>query len=445
MDIRKMNLVLSHEFSIRVKKKSFILTTILTPVLLAALMVVPSLIMMNDSGDEKQTVLVVDRSGIVTPYLKDTETLTYKVSASADVDSLKSSFGEEGADILAVFSELDDDDDLSVQTYSPKQLNGDTRNAISGCGDDAIRAYRLSRYDIDNLDEIMDELNRSVKVNTYIISEEGEEKEKSNEVSMGLSYAMAFMIYIFVLMFGNMVMTSVIQEKSNRIVEVIVSSVKPFELMIGKIFGVACVAVVQFLIWVILTMAIVGIFGMAAGPAMDPAQMASAAGVDASMVDGVVSSGVMGEITGALGGINFPFIIGCFLIYFILGYLLYASMFAAVGSAVDNEADTSQLVMPVTIPLMIGLFIMLHAFKHPESTVSVWASIIPWTSPMVMLARIPFENVVPVWQLLVSMAVLLLTFLVTVYLAGKIYRTGILMYGRKATWNDLLKWMKINK
>lgn len=445
MDIRKMNLVLSHEFSIRVKKKSFILTTILTPVLFAALMVVPSLIMMNDSGDEKQTVLVVDRSGIVTPYLKNTETLTYKVSGSTDVESLKSTFREEDADILAVFSELDGNDDISVQTYSSKQLNGDARNAISGCGDDALQAYKLSRYDIDNLEEIMADLNHSVKVNTYIISEEGEEKENSNEVSMGLSYVMAFMIYIFVLMFGNMVMTSVIQEKSNRIVEVIVSSVKPFDLMIGKILGVACVAVVQFLIWVFLTMALVGIFGMAAGSAMDPAQMAASAGVDASMVDGVVSSGVMGEVMSALGGINFPFIIGCFLIYFILGYLLYASMFAAVGSAVDNEADTSQLVMPVTLPLMLGLFIMLHAFQHPESTISVWASIIPWTSPMVMLARIPFENVVPVWQLAVSIAVLLLTFLVTVFLAGKIYRTGILMYGRKATWKDLLKWMKISK
>jgi len=445
MDIRKMNLVLSHEFSVRVKKKSFILTTVLTPILFAALMVVPSLIMMNDSGDEKQTVLVVDRSGIVVPYLNDTETISYMVSSSSDVDSLKAHFQDMGADILAVYSELDVNDDLSVQTYSGKQLNGDTRNTISGCGDDAVQAYRLSRYDIDNLEQILSDLKHSVKVNTYLISEEGEEKENSNEVSMGISYVMAFMIYLFVLMFGNMVMTSVIQEKSNRIVEVIVSSVKPFELMIGKILGVACVAVVQFLIWVVLTMVLVGIFTMAAGPGMDPSQMASAAGVDPSMMDGVMSSGVMSEITGALGGINYPFILGCFLIYFILGYLLYASMYAAVGSAVDNEADTGQLVMPVTIPLMLGLFIMLHAFQHPESTLSVWASIIPWTSPMVMLARIPFENVVPMWQLLLSIGVLLVTFLVTVLLAGKIYRTGILMYGKKASWTDLLRWMKTNR
>lgn len=443
MNIHKINLVLGREFSIRVKKKSFILTTILTPILFAALMVIPSLIMMNDSGDEMQTVLVVDRSGIVAPYLNDTETIKYLPSPSSDVDSVKAHFLGTGADVLAVYSELDSSGNMSVQTFSLKQLNGDARNTISGCADDAVQAHKLSGYDIDNLEEIMADLKHPVKVNTFIISEEGEEKENSNEVSMGLSYVMAFMIYIFVLMFGNMVMTSVIQEKSNRIVEVIVSSVKPFELMIGKILGVACVAVLQFLIWVVLTMVLVGGFSLLSGPSVDPAGMASAAGVDPSVMEGVMSSGVMEEITRTLGGIDFPYILGCFLIYFVLGYLLYASMYAAVGSAVDNEADTSQLVMPVTIPMMLGLFIMLHAFQHPESQLSVWASIIPWTSPMVMLARIPFENVVPLWQLLLSVGVLLITFLITVYLAGKIYRTGILMYGRKATWSDLFKWLKI--
>ena len=450
MNIGRINLVLGREFAIRVKKKSFILTTILTPIFFAALMIVPSLIMLNDNGDKRQSV--VDKSGIVVPYLKDSETIVFSVNDTGDVEDLKNDLMQEdtGMDILAVFSELDENNNLSVVTYSKKQINGDAKNAIAHCGDDAVQAYKLSKYDIRNLDEIMNDLKHKVKVNTYLISEEGEEKENSNEMSMALSYIMAFMIYIFVFMFGNMVMQSVIQEKSNRIVEVIISSVKPFELMIGKILGVACVAVVQFLIWIVLTFGIVSVVSVVSGIGSDPGQMATTAeaaqmiapGDVANPVTEITSSGVMSTISSTLGNINFPFIIGCFLIYFVLGYLLFASMFAAVGSAVDNEADTSQLTLPVTIPLILGLFIMLHTFQHPESSLSVWASIIPWTSPMVMLARIPFENVVPMWQLLLSIFLLLVTFVGTAYLAGKIYRTGILMYGKKATWKDLMKWLK---
>jgi len=452
MNFSRLNLVLGREFAIRVKKKSFILTTILTPIFFAALMIVPSLIMLNDSGDKQQTVLVVDNSGIVAPYLKDTETIKYVVSESTDLDALKEELKKEdsSADILAVYSALDQDNDMSVVTYSMKQINGDAKSAISHCGDDAVQAFKLSKYEIENLDRIMSDLKHKVKVNTFLISEEGDEKENSNEISMALSYIMAFMIYIFVFMFGNMVMQGVIQEKSNRIVEVIISSVKPIELMLGKILGVACVAVVQFLIWVVLTFGIVSAVSAASGIGSEPGQIAAAADATqmisssdvSSAVSEITSSGVLSTITSTLGNINFPFIIGCFLIYFVLGYLLYASMFAAVGSAVDNEADTSQLTMPVTIPLILGLFIMLHTFQHPESTLSVWASIIPWTSPMVMLARIPFENVVPMWQLLLSVILLFLTFVGTAYLAGKIYRTGILMYGKKATWKDLMKWLK---
>jgi len=452
MNLSKINLVLGREFAIRVKKKSFILTTILTPVFFAALMIVPSVIMMNDKGDKQQTVLVVDNSGIVTPYLKDSETIRYVVSGTDDLNVLKEELqnGTSEADILAVYSALDQENDMSVVTYSMKQINGDAKSAISHCGDDAVQAYKLSKYEIDNLDQIMSDLKHKVKVNTFMISEQGEEKENSNEMSMALSYIMAFMIYIFVFMFGNMVMQSVIQEKSNRIVEVIISSVKPAELMLGKILGVACVAVVQFLIWIVLTFGIVtvvsAVSGLGSSPedilaAADTTQMISAGDVSNPVAE-IASSGMLSSVTSALGNINFPFIVLCFLIYFVLGYLLYASMFAAVGSAVDNEADTSQLTMPVTIPLILGLFIMLHTFQHPESTLSVWASIIPWTSPMVMLARIPFDNVVPMWQLLLSIVLLLITFVGTAYLAGKIYRTGILMYGKKATWKDLLKWLK---
>ena len=277
---------------------------------------------------------------------------------------------------------------------------------------------------------------------------------------MVLAYLMSFMIYMFVFMFGNMVMRSVIDEKSSRVVEVIVSSVKSVELMMGKIIGVALVALTQFLIWVVLTFAIVtGVSTFAAPKLADDADMAqavrmaaSSGGVHPDNIDGIVdaasqqtvadgeSDGIF-DIISKVKGLPWGYIIGCFLIYFLLGYLLYASMFAAIGAAVDNEADTSQLQLPITIPLIIGLFIMLHTFEHPSSQLSFWASIIPFTSPMVMLARIPF-GVVPFWQLALSIGLLIITFVAMAMLSARIYRAGILMYGKKSSWKDLWKWMK---
>ena len=250
-------------------------------------------------------------------------------------------------------------------------------------------------------------------------------------------------------MFGNMVMTSVINEKSNKIVEVIVSSVKPFDLMIGKILGVASVALTQFFIWVVLTLAIVFGFQLAMGPELmsDPEameQMTQMAGMDSEQMAQIASASdsETAQVFTALKEVNFGLIIGCFLIYFVLGYLLYASLFAAIGSAVDNEADTQQLVLPVTIPLIIGLLLMLQTFQNPDGQLAFWGSIIPFTSPMVMLARVPFEGCVQTWELLLSIGLLLVTFLIAVYFSGKIYRIGILMHGTKYSWKDIWKWLK---
>ena len=290
------------------------------------------------------------------------------------------------------------------------------------------------------------------------LTNDGDAKEDSVEIYMVLAYLMSFMIYMFVFMFGTMVMRSVIDEKSSRVVEVIVSSVKSVELMMGKIIGVALVALTQFFIWIALTLVIVTAVNTVAGPKLlqdmggmetvlatagedgnigpnDMTSILEAAGSDPD------ASGFV-KILGQIKDLNWGYIIGCFLIYFLLGYLLYASMFAAIGAAVDNEADTNQLQLPITIPLIIGLFIMLHTFEHPSSALSVWTSIIPWTSPMVMLARIPF-GVVPSWQLILSIVLLLVTFLATAWLSAKIYRIGILTYGKKSTFKDLLKWMKL--
>jgi ABC-2 type transport system permease protein len=277
-----------------------------------------------------------------------------------------------------------------------------------------------------------------VPVEALTLTSDGGEKTDSVEAYMVMSYIMSFLIYMFTFMFGNMVMRGVIEEKSNRIVEVVVSSVSSFELMMGKIIGVAGVALTQFIIWIVLTLLLVMGGGLIFG--------ADVLSGSATAVPGAAEAGeaVASGILGGLASLNIPYLLVFFLVYFLLGYLLYASMFAAVGSAVDNEADTGQLAMPITIPLMLGLFIMLHTFQHPSSGLSFWASIIPFTSPMVMLARLPF-GVVPGWQLALSIFLLLVTFVFVTYLSAKIYRVGILMYGKKASFKDLYKWMKSKK
>jgi len=447
MNIGKIQLVAGREYSIRVKKKSFIFTTILTPILFAALMIVPSVVMLMGGNEEIRKVVVVDNSGVVAPTLVDTEIVDYEVLQGVSVDSLKANFEATGAYAIVEISQLDENKNVSITAYSAKQMNMELKSSIKRSANAALEAYKLESYDIENLDKILEDVKSDVQLSAYTIGNDGDAKKSMVEISMALSYIMSFFIYIFVFMFGNMVMNSVIQEKSNRIVEVIVSSVKPFDLMLGKILGVAGVAVTQFLIWVLLTVVLVFGFQAVMGPELFTAgadQMTQMAGVDAEamMAAATAPSGPLADIMSALSQINFPYIIGCFLIYFVLGYLLYAAMFAAVGSAVENEADTQQLTLPISLPLILGLFIMLHTFEHPESSLSFWASMIPFTSPMVMLARIPFEGAVPTWELLLSIGLLFVTFLAIVYLSGKIYRVGILMYGKKASWKDLWKWIK---
>lgn len=448
MDFKKIKLVLGREFSIRVKKKSFIITTIVTPILFAALAIVPSVIMMADLDKEVNTVMVVDDSGIVAQNLQSGAEINYVPAVTHDMEYLKRNI--DSLDVYAVMyvSPLDSANNVRIDAYAQKQINAKVSEAIQGDVNSIVERYKLQQYEIKDFDRIMDDLNNSVSVNTFIVGDDGQERKSIVGINMAISFVMGFIIYIFVTMFGNMVMSSVINEKSNKIVEVIVSSVKPFDLMIGKILGVACVALTQFFIWVVLTAAIFFGFQLIVGPELmgDPAtveQMASMSGMDASGMMSVASdNSEMAQIFNAIKEINFPYIIGCFLIYFVLGYLLYASMFAAIGSAVDNEADTQQLVLPVTVPLLIGFLLMLQAFKNPDSQLAFWGSIIPFTSPMVMLARIPFEGCVAPWELLLSVGLLLVTFLAVVIISGKIYRVGILMRGTKYSWKDLLKWLK---
>ncbi|MBP7753712.1 MAG: ABC transporter permease [Bacteroidales bacterium] len=427
MNFNKIGIILGREYSVRVKKRSFILTTILTPVLLAALFIVPTVLMFV-GGKDTEKVMVQDSSGIVVPYLESSSTIEYVVAPEGTtLEQLKVDFNNLDVYALVGISELDSANNVQVVAYSAEPLNVDIKSDISRKVNKAVESMKLSLYNISDLDRILAEVKSDVQITTLTLTDEGE-KEESAEIYMALSYIMSLLIYMFIFMFGNMVMRGVIEEKSGRIVEVIVSSVKSVELMIGKILGIALVALTQFLIWVVLTLVLVMVAGFLMGGDI-------VGTMEATDVAG------MGSILKGILEVRFGYILSCFLIYFVLGYLLYAGMFAAVGAAVDNEADTTQLSMPVTIPLILGLFLMIPTFQNPTGQLAFWSSIIPFTSPMVMMARIPF-GVVPFWELALSILLLFATFLLMAVISAKIYKVGILTYGKKASFKDLWKWVK---
>lgn len=447
MKNNKLFLIISREFLIRVRKKSFIIMTILTPILFAALIILPSLIMTLSSGKTGQQILVVDHSGLCEPFFNDTEEFIYTFDQQADVAGIKKSFPD-NLYALVEISEPDSSLNVAVSALSSKQLNLDAKSEIERNVKNALEKHKLERYNIENLEQIIKEINTKVSVKTFTVTESGDEKVAMVEIYMGIAYIASFMIYMFIFMFGSMVMRGVIEEKTTRIVEVIVSSVRPFQLMLGKILGVGSVAMLQFLIWILLTVAITAgvqsIIGFDKIAGTTP-EIANVAGAQGTELAGVVNaaqtdSGVAGEIFSALSSVPVTGIVVSFILYFLMGYLLYAAMFAAVGSAVDNEADTQQLIFPVTLPLILGLFIMIHTFQHPDSALSFWGSMIPFTSPMVMMARVPFG--VPFWELALSVGLLAVTFLFMTYVSAKIYRVGILMYGKKPNFKDLYKWLK---
>ena len=456
MKMRNIKTIIGREYLTRVKKKSFLLTTFIVPILFAALCILPSVIMFM-AKDTGKKVAVVDQSGIVMPYLVDTDAVDYQDYSAEPADSMKANFEELGLDVLVIVSPLDTAaKTVSVSSYSPKPLSMELKEGVQSKVNDAVEDYRLALYDITDLKQIMEDVKANISMSTYTMDESGEEKITSSEVYMIISMILSIIIYMFIAMFSGMVMQSVIEEKASRVVEVLVSSVKATELMFGKIIGVACVALTQFFLWIVLTLVLVGGFSAFVGFDSlmgDPAQTeqmmemtemtAQMGGVDmAEMTAAMQEEEGLGAVLSTLKDINWVQMIFAFIIYFALGYLLYASLFAAIGSAVENEADTTQLQMPITLPLMLAFFIALYAFNAPDSQIVWWGSMIPFTSPIVMLARIPFG--VPMWELALSIALLVMTFGACGWLSAKIYKIGILMFGKKTTFKDLWKWLRQN-
>lgn len=459
MNFKKIGIVAGYEYTTRVKKKSFILITILSPLLIGLLICVPILIQLW-GRDELKMVKVVDESGFVRQYLEGGESAVYlDPSPGETLESIRDDFESQNIYAVVGISTADETGAVKVVTYSREPLSLTLRENIKRSVDKAVEDRRLAALSLQDLDRILDQIKSDVPVETLTITRDGETKKDSVGIYMALSYLMSFFIYMFVFIFGAMVMNSVRQEKNSRVVEVIVSSVNATDLMLGKIFGVAMVALTQFLIWIALTFAVVTGVSAAAGISAtgmgDAAALVqdisssttSAPGIHPDGAEEMAASlqnadeGMFGEYFEQIRNMNWGYILICFCAYFLLGYLLYASLFAAIGSIGDTDSDTQQLQLVVTVPLIAGLFIMLHTFEHPGSALSVWASIIPFTSPMVMLARVPF-GVVPLWQLLLSIAMLILAFIGIAWVSARIYRTGIILYGRKTSFKEILNWLK---
>ena len=450
MNWKKIGVIIGREYAMRVKKKSFLVITFVTPVLMGLLMVLPTIIMLYGSSEEKgQNVAVVDNSGIVAQYLESDEHIAFTDMTGQDQEYVKRNLDSLGYKALVTVSPVDTARGVSIVSYSYEPLGSDIAGRVTEAADRAVEDYRMESYDIEGLENIISSISYSSSITSYTITEDGGEKLTVTGVYRAIAVIFSILIYIFVYSFGGMVMSAVINEKTSRVVEVMVSSVKAIDLMIGKILGIAAVALTQFLLWIVLTLVIV--VGVNAFMGFDKLmqspeateQLMEMAGAQGDMMTDMVDSAAnqeMAAVLSTLSQINFPLVIGAFLMFFVFGYLLYSSMFAAIGSAVDNEADTNQLVIPVTIPILAAFFIAFSAIDNPSSPLLVWASYIPFTSPICMMMRV--VNGIPSWEMWVSLAILVVTTFVMMYISAKIYKVGILMFGKKSSFKDMWKWLK---
>lgn len=430
----KIGIIIQREYTTRVVKKSFIVMTFLSPVLFAALIIIPLwLSSIKDNGSKQ--VAVVDQTNEYGKALTSDKQYHFITVPDSPKNIGGSSLKNDYYAIVVIKGDLIKDSS-AVAVYSEKQVGLELESTISKQLSEYVENKKLEAYRIPNIKKMVENARTKIAVTTIKLDEHGNEEITSSVVATIIGALATVMIYMFIFMYGAQVMRGVVEEKTNRIVEIIVSSVKPFELMLGKIIGIALVGLTQFMLWVILTLILSNVagfsmfgsslFSLQANPQM--------AGADISHSHQAILSVMQG-----LQGINFTEIIIYFIIYFLGGYLLYASLFAALGSAVDNETDTQQFMLPITIPILFAFYAAIYSIENPDGPLAFWCSLIPFTSPIVMMVRLPFD--VPLWEKLLSVGLLVITFIATTWLAGKIYRTGILMYGKKVTWKELWKWL----
>jgi ABC-2 type transport system permease protein len=433
----KIGLIIKREYLTRVRKKSFIIMTILGPLLFACLLIVP--IWLTSMDGEEKVIEVLDESGYFREEFSKVGGLHFEFIDESVLDA-KQRVPQSHKYGLLYIPPFDIDQPSGIVFFSEKHPSMDVLFSIENVIQSRVENLKLKRSGLDK--ETLESLKTRVKVQTINLSEEGE-KEGHAVVASAVGYIFSFMIYIFIFVYGAQVMRGVIEEKSNKIIEVVISSVKPFQLMMGKILGVAGVVLTQFVLWILLTSMISGFLGAglqtpAQTVALSSGSMASAGLPEADMQ----AHGEWDQFWSALLGFDFGLIILSFGFYFIGGYLLYAALFAAVGSAIDNDSDSQQFVVPITIPLMLSIIVLSAVIKDPDSPLAFWMSIIPFTSPVVMMMRVPFG--VPVWELVLSMILLTLGFIFTTWMASRVYRIGILMTGSKVNYKTLWKWLKMN-
>ncbi|MBQ6882193.1 MAG: ABC transporter permease [Alistipes sp.] len=429
-----ISLIVGREFRARVRKKSFIITTLLMPVLMIGLMVAPALIMEYSQGEQKR-IAVIDESGLVAPQLQSDEAMAFETIDLA-VEEARNSLADHFA-ILYIGSDILSNPS-NVRLYANASTSIMLEEQITSQIEQVIENEKLKAYQIDNLDQILAEVETHVSMQTFRNDKTEEEAQsgQSSIVATALGYILGFVLYMFLLIYGAMVMQSVIEEKNSRVLEVMVSSVKPFQLMMGKILGVASVAIVQVAIWGVL------IFGV--GSFVLPQLMPAEAMMGAEAMEAGVATNVDPEMLQVVSAMTdsayLAKIFICLILFVFGGFLLYSAMFAAIGSAVDSVQDAQQLQTPVMLPIILGLLMMLAVINDPNSPIAFWFSVIPFTSPIVMMARIPYD--IPMWEIVLSLVLLYASFMVMVWLAAKIYRVGIFMYGKKPSLKELWKWMR---
>ncbi len=428
--------VLQREYMTRVKKKSFLLTTILVPILLVALMFVPALLMFV--GEKQSVFAVVDETGLYAGAFEDNEKDTFESVADTAAGMQGMRDGKYDAMLWLPVGSQENNRQRIRLFYEETEPSVGKISEIESMAETRLK-MELLRQKSDIGAETFAYING---VEAEVVSQDRKTGERSyTKVKSGVAYALGFLIYMFIFMFGNMIMTGVIEEKSSRIIEVMISSVKPFQLLMGKVIGLVLVCLTQFLVWALLTLLLFLVTSMFAG-GMDVSRvMAMQGSVPGSdMLPVSEMQAMMGEVQAILASLHVKQLLMFFLVYFLGGYLLYASLFAAVGSAVEKEEDTSQFMLPLTVPLIIGILLITNVLQNPAGPIAFWGSMIPFTSPIVMLARIPFG--VPTWELVLSIALLVSSFVASSWLAARVYRVGILMYGKKGSYKELWKWIR---
>jgi len=443
--MNKTLIILRNEYLKRVKKKSFIILTLLVPFLFAGMFALIIFLSINNDKKER-TIAVFDESTLFLNELGETGMTKYVFIPKEKYELVKSNLkGSEYYALLYIPQDIYTNNmaQLISEKQVPMELNEQIQRKLSQYIENDKRQKVVDESGIPDLEEQLAKTHTWVQLNTMKVSESGEAQKSSSVIAFIASYAMGFVIYFFVFMYGAMVMRSVMEEKKSRIIEVIISSVKPYELMAGKIIGTALVGLTQVAIWIVLGFAVlVGVqsfFSPESAQQMGQSIMENQQAMNPAMAQAAEPNKVM-EVMEMIGNLNIPLILFVFVFYFLVGYLLYSSLLGAVGAAVDNDEDSQQMVFPVTMPLILSIMVLFPIARNPEGPVAFWFSIIPFTSPVAMMARIPYG--IPTWELLLSMSLLVLTTVGAIAAAAKIYRIGLLMYGKKVNLKELFKWLR---